>query len=172
MNSTVGKRRRAGSPRVKHYNEFLRSCRPKSCGLRAPAAWIAAFRSAIPAARWETSFPIGTIWCIATTGAGARSTARHEQLSGVHRPRLSRALRSGLRAGNQRRPGRDQANRNVDRRPRLRRRLDRARAAAVRTGKRVAVVGSGPAGLAARSNSTGPGIRSRCSSGPIGRAAC
>ncbi len=60
---------------------------------------------------------------------GARPAARHEQLSRVHRPRLPGAVRSGLRAGNQRRSGGDQANRNGDRRSRLRRRLDRARAA-------------------------------------------
>ena len=40
---------------------------------RARAAWTAASRSATPAARWATSFPTGTTWCIATTGA-RRST--------------------------------------------------------------------------------------------------
>ena len=55
--------------------------------------------------------------------------ARHQQLPRVHRPHLSRALRSRLRAGHQRAAGHHQADREDHRRPRLRRRLDRARAA-------------------------------------------
>ena len=79
-----------------------------------------------------------------------QSAARHEQFSGIHRPSVPRAVRSGLRAGHQRRSGGDQANRNA--------RLPIAafdegwivpEPPAVRTGKKVAVVGSGPAGLAA-----------------------
>ncbi len=62
--------------------------------------------------------------------SGAGPIARHQQLSGIHRPRLPRPLRSGLRPGHQRRSGRHQADRMLDRRPRLRRRLDRPRASA------------------------------------------
>ena len=61
-----------------------------------------------------------------------RPPARDQQLPGVHRPPLPRALRRLLRAGHQRRPGDHQADRARDRRARLRRGLDRARAAARR----------------------------------------
>ncbi len=66
--------------RLKHYNEFLQgSASRRTADARARAAWIAACRSATPAARWAISSPTGTIWCIATTGASAlESAARHE----------------------------------------------------------------------------------------------
>ena len=54
-----------------------------------------------------------------------------------------------VRARHQRRPGHHQVDRVVDHRARVRRRLDRAAAAGDAHGKKVAVVGSGPAGLAA-----------------------
>ena len=78
-----------------------------------------------------------------------RQLACHEQLPGIHGPHLSRAVRSGVRAGDQRAAGHDQADREDHHRSRVRGRLDRAGAAASQTGKRVAVIGSGPAGLAA-----------------------
>ena len=53
---------------------------------------------------------------------GARPAARHQQLPRVHRPDLPGAVRVGLRARHQRRPGDDQADRARDRRARLRRR--------------------------------------------------
>ena len=80
---------------------------------------------------------------------GRAPVARHQQLPGVHRPRLPGALRSLLRAGHQRAAGHHQADREDHHRPRFRGGLHQARAARTRTGKRVAVVGSGPAGLAA-----------------------
>ncbi len=43
---------------------------------------------------------------------------------------------------------------------------------AARTGKKVAVVGSGPAGLAAAEQLNRAGHRSRCSSAPIASAGC
>ena len=82
--------------------------------------------------------------------SGDRAAARDQQLPGVHRPAVPGAVRRLVRARHQRRPGHDQGDRARDHRARVRRRLDRARAAGRRrTGKRVAVVGSGPAGLAA-----------------------
>ena len=81
---------------------------------------------------------------------GDRSAARDEQLPGVHRPAVPGAVRGLVRARHQRRPGHDQGDRG--------RRSSSARSTkagsspqppAARTGKRVAVVGSGPAGLAA-----------------------
>ena len=82
--------------------------------------------------------------------AGDRPAARDEQLSRVHRPAVPGAVRGLVRARHQRRSGDDQVDRGGDHRARVRRRLDRrAQPPAMRTGKRVAVVGSGPAGLAA-----------------------
>ena len=79
-----------------------------------------------------------------------RAAARHQQLPRVHRPAVPGAVRGRVRARHQRRPGHDQAGRGRDHRPGLGRGLGRARSApSVRTGKRVAVIGSGPAGLAA-----------------------
>ena len=56
---------------------------------------------------------------------GDRPAARHQQLPRVHRPDLPGAVRVGLRAGHQRRPGDDQAGRVRDRPPRLGGGLDR-----------------------------------------------
>ena len=61
---------------------------------------------------------------------GDRPAARHQQLPGVHRAAVPRAVRGGVRAGDPRgRRGRDQADRGGDRQPRLGRGLDRAAAA-------------------------------------------
>ena len=64
-------------------------------------------------------------------------------------PAVPGAVRRLVRARHQRRPGHDQVDRGLDHRARVRRRLGDRAAAGMRTGKRVAVVGSGPAGLAA-----------------------
>ena len=66
-------------------------------------------------------------------------------------------LRGGLRAVAERRAGHDQADRAGDRAARLRRGLGGPQPPARRSGHRVAVVGSGPAGLAAAQQLTGPG---------------
>ena len=77
----------------------------------------------------------------------ARPAAQDEQLPRVHRPHLPGAVRRGLRAGHHRPAGHDQEHRERDHRPRLRRRLGRRRSRPThRTGKKVAIVGSGPAG--------------------------
>ena len=62
-----------------------------------------------------------------------------------------------VRAGDQPGPGDDQARRGRDRRPRLGRRARAAAAAERLSGKTVAVVGSGPAGLAAAQQLTRAG---------------
>ena len=76
---------------------------------------------------------------------------------GVHRPAVPGAVRGGMRARHQRRPGDDQAGRGRDHRPRLGRGLGHAADPVVRTGKRVTVIGSGPAGLAAAQQLTRAG---------------
>ena len=82
---------------------------------------------------------------------GDRAPALDEQLPRVHRPHLPGAVRGGVRARHQRRPGHDQADREDDHRPRVRRGLGRARSRRSSARARsVAVVGSGPAGLAVR----------------------
>ena len=87
-----------------------------------------------------------------------RPAARHQQLPGVHRPPVPGAVRGRLRARHQPGPGHHQAGRG--------RRSSTApgtRAGScpvppsVKTGKRVAVVGSGPAGLAAAQQLTRAG---------------
>ena len=92
---------------------------------------------------------------------GDRPAARDQQLPGVHRPRLPGAVRRGLRPRHQRRPGHHQADREADRRPRLRGGLGRAAACrAQRTGKtrRGRRLGPGRPGRA-RSSSTRAGHR-------------
>ena len=56
---------------------------------------------------------------------GERAPARHQQLPRVHRPAVPGAVRSGVRARDQRAAGHDQADRGRDRRPRVGRGLDR-----------------------------------------------
>ena len=91
--------------------------------------------------------------------------ALDQQFPGVHRAHLPGAVRSRLRARDQRAAGDHQADREDHRRSRLRAKAgsspSRRRS---RTGKRVAVVGSGPAGLAAaqqlaRAGHCGHGVR-------------
>ena len=62
---------------------------------------------------------------------GAGAAAQDQQLPRVDRPRLSGAVRGVVRARHQRAGGHHQEHRVRDRRPRLRRGLDRPRAAAV-----------------------------------------
>ena len=77
--------------------------------------------------------------------------ALDQQLPRVHRPHLPRAVRGGLHAQLQRRPGGHQVDRARDHRPRLGRGLGRSRSRPrIKTGKKVAVVGSGPAGTRGR----------------------
>jgi glutamate synthase (NADPH/NADH) small chain len=83
-------------------------------------------------------------WKSAIDGA-----AQHQQLPRVHRPHLPRTLRGGLRAQRERRRGGHQVHRARHHRPRLGRRLGAAAPAKHKTGKKVAVVGAGPAGMAA-----------------------
>ena len=76
---------------------------------------------------------------------------RHQQLPRVHGDALSRAVRGGVRAVHKRQAGDHKGDRALDHQPRLRGGLGRPQAPPpeIRTGKKVAVVGSGPAGLAA-----------------------
>ena len=60
---------------------------------------------------------------------GDRPAAHHQQLPRVHRPDLPRSVRVGVRAGDQRRPGDDRADRDGDRRAGVPGGLDRSRAA-------------------------------------------
>ncbi len=80
--------------------------------------------------------------------AGARRAAFDEQLSRIHRPRLPRAVRGGVHAQHQQRSRRHQVDRALHHRQGLGGGLGRAAAARAKTGRRVAVVGSGPAGMA------------------------
>jgi glutamate synthase (NADPH) small chain len=80
---------------------------------------------------------------------GAPTNCTPPTISRVHRTPLPRALRGGLRAGHQRTGGHHRGNRKGDHRKGLFRRLGEGpEPPAARTGKKVAVIGSGPAGLA------------------------
>ena len=102
-----------------------------------------------------------------------RPPARHEQLPRVHRHPLPRPVRGVVRAGDQQRPGDDQADRAVDRRARLGRGLDRPRSRR-RSRRARPSPSSAPAPPASppRSSSPGPGTTSPSSSAPTGSAAC
>ena len=132
-----------------------------SCARRARAAWTAACRFA----RATAGCPIDNLipeWNdLVYQGRWqecARSAAQDQQLPRVHRPHLPRAVRRRVRAGHHRSAGDDQEHRERDHRPRLCRRLGHAQPPTQRTGKTVAIVGSGPAGLAAAAqlNKVGP----------------
>ncbi len=88
---------------------------------------------------------------------GVGTAARHQQLPGIHRAALPGAVRDRVRARHQLRPGDHQAGRGGDHRPGLGRGLGTAGSAPVRTGKKIAVIGSGPSGLAAAQQLTRAG---------------
>ena len=102
-----------------------------------------------------------------------RPAARHQQLPRVHRPAVPGAVRGGVRARHQRRPGDDQAGRGRDHRPGVGRGLGHAR----RSRRSRPASGSpssapGRPGSPPPSSSPGPATTSSCSSGPTASAAC
>jgi glutamate synthase (NADPH/NADH) small chain len=81
-------------------------------------------------------------------GGSCAHNLTHQQFPRSDRARLPRAVRGLPHAQSRRQSGDHQDDRMRDRRPRLRRGWLRPEPPAVRTGKKVAIVGSGPAGLA------------------------
>ena len=149
-------RRGTGAGLERGLRRGRRCCR--SSASRRTAAWTAASRSA------TTRCPLGNLipeWNDLVSRddwrAASRAAARHEQLPRVHRAAVPGALRGGLRAGDQRRPGDHQERRGRHRRPRLAGRLRPAPAPGALSGRTVAVIGSGPAGLAAAQQLTRAG---------------
>jgi hypothetical protein len=134
-----------------------RSSPTMTCSARPAGAWTAASRSATTAARSATSSRTGTTWCTGTAGGGDRTSARHQQLPRVHRTAVPGAVRGRLRPRHQPGPGDDQAGRGHDHRPRLGEGWVRPVRPSRFTGKKVAVIGSGPAGLAAAQQLTRAG---------------
>ena len=137
--------------RLKTWTEFVKPLPAERTRAGRPrAAWIAAFRSVTTAVRSTTMIPDwNNLVYRDQWQRGARQPALHQQFPGVHRPHLPRAVRGVLHAEHRRQPGDHQDDRMRDRRSRLGGRLDRAAVpAAHRPARRVAVVGSGPAGLA------------------------
>ena len=123
----------------------------RTADARARAAWTAAFRFATPAARWETSFPTGTIWCIATTGA-KRSIGCTPRTTFPSSPAASAPRRAKRPACWASTKIRWRSSRSKCRSP-----IAASTKAGscpsrrtMRTGKKVAVIGSGPAGLGRR----------------------
>ena len=117
---------------------------------KARAAWIAACPSATPAARSPTSFPIGTIW--STAAAGAKPSAScippttfpSSPAASVPRPAKPPACSAST---SRRSPSsRSKRRSSIAPSPKAGSQPEPPRQL---TGKRVAIVGSGPAGLAA-----------------------
>ena len=136
--------------RVRHFREFIIPLGEEGHGARRRAAWIAASPIATPAARSTTRSPTGTTSSITATGRGGSEPPLDQQLPRGHRPHLPRALRGGLHAQHRGRAGHHQDDR---RRHRRQAPWPRAGSApeppATKTGKRVAIIGSGPGRLAA-----------------------
>ena len=141
--------------------------RTPSCASRARAAWIAASRSATPAARSTTSSPTGTTSCTAAAGT-KRSTCCTRPTTSPSSPAASARRRARPRAcsASTSDPVTIKLIEQADRRPALGRGLDRARAAAAQDrqagrGRRLRPrrPGRGAAARARRSR------RRRCSSG-------
>ena len=102
-----------------------------------------------------------------------RAPARHQQLPRVHRPAVPGAVRGGVRARHQPGSRHHQAGRGRDRRPRVGRGLDRARACRrCAPAARSRWSAPGPPGSRPRSSSRAPATRSWCSSAPTASAAC
>ena len=104
---------------------------------------------------------------------GARRAALDQQLPGVHRPRLPRAVRGGVHAQHQQRPRRHQVDRALHHRQGLGGRLGRA--AAARGARPASASPSSARALRAwpaRSSSRAPATTSCCSRRPIASAAC
>ena len=126
--------KRATSPcpqRVKNYKEFvigLKEDEAKVQGARCMDCGTPFCNSGCPVNNIIPDFNdlvYRDDWKNAFDGA-----ALDQQLPRVHRPHLPRAVRGGLHAERQRRPGRHQVDRARDHRPRLGRRLGAAAAAA------------------------------------------
>ena len=122
----------AGRRAAEALREFLEILpAERAADARGAAAWIAAFRFATPAARWETSFPTGTTWSIATIGSEAldrlHATNNFPEFTGRVCPAPCEAA---CVLGINEDPVAIKQIEMLDRRPRLRRRLDRARASA------------------------------------------
>jgi glutamate synthase (NADPH/NADH) small chain len=136
--------------RLKNYKEFvltLSDSQAKVQGARCMDCGIPFCNTGCPV---NNRSPTGTTWSTtAITARRCRQPAFDQQLPGIHRPHLPGALRIRLHAGHQRRTGRHQVDRAQDHRCRLGNGWIVPQPAANKTGKKVAVVGSGPAGLAA-----------------------
>ena len=113
------------------------------------------------AARSATSSPSGTTWCGADGGMPPAIDCTRPTTSRIHRSTVPRAVRSRLRAvhrrGADRRQRHDQAIEQTIADHAWMDGIVEPQPAAISTGKRVAVVGSGPAGLAAAQQLTRAG---------------
>ena len=138
--------------RIRHYRELYDYDRFPETSLQQQAARC--MDCGVPFC--HTGCPLGNIipdWkrprVPRPVAAGDRGPPLDEQLPRVHGTDLPRPLRGGLRARDQRAAGHHRGDREDDRRARLPREgWIRPEPPTQRTGKRVAVVGSGPAGLA------------------------
>ncbi len=145
--------------RIRDWNEFHLHLEEASCASKAPAAWIAAFRFATPAscsAAWPpaapstTSSPNGTTWSIAASGTRPWSGCTRPTISPISPAASARPRAKAPACWASSAP--PVTIKNIECAI-----VDRGwdegwiqpEPPQVRTGKKVAVVGSGPAGLCA-----------------------
>ena len=120
--------RRGASEADRVAGQALQGIRRRACPTQAKVQGARCMDCGMPfcntAARSTTSSRTGTTWCIAATGSDAiDDAALDQQLPRVHRPHLPGAVRGGLHAEHQHRPGRHQVDRARDHRQGLGRRL-------------------------------------------------
>ncbi len=161
-------KRPAAERRAATASEFVPSRGPPRPmrATRPAAAWTAACRSATQGCPLGNPIPDcnDLVWRDRWQDAHRR-LARDQQLPGVHRPAVPGAVRGAPACsainGRRRRSRSSRSRRRSPSARSPRAGSSRSRRASAR-GKRVAVVGSGPAGLAAAASSTAPATASWC----------
>ena len=142
--TTAGRRAR------QHWDEFVVPLGTMAPSSRPHAAWIAASPIATTAARSTTRSRTGMISSTARLGTCDREPALDQQLPRDHGAHLPGAVRSLVHTQYRRQPGHDQNHRMRHRRQGPGKTAGSSRRPpGSKTGKTVAIVGSGPAGMAA-----------------------
>ena len=122
--------------RIKHFNDFTIALNDEQIHMQAMRCLHCGTPTARQAARCTTVRSTSTGSCATASGARPGVPQLHEQLSGVHKPRLPGNLRGGLHAVLPRRcRRRHQDDRARDHRPRLALGLGSSHARAPQDGK-------------------------------------
>ena len=147
--------------RIRNFDEFVIPLERPSRTQAARAAWIAASRFATAAARSTTRFRTGMIWSISADWEAASATctrptiSRNSPAASARRPARRPARSTSTTTRSPSRP----SSARLSTRPGKKAGSSR-KSPDSKTGKRVAVVGSGPAGMAAPSNLPAPATTS------------